>query len=142
MQGSLKCELSIHAETLDTRQITASVGSLLRFLDGRTRTELEKSALLRTGTCVCVRHRGADPESGLPFMCAIVQERWMEKLGRIRGDMPGLDVFADGSHKMTRRQLLCVALQPDTDDEPVASSDTFGEENISEHLGEDEADGM
>ena len=109
----LQSHLGIASEDLATRQITMSAGSLLQFLESRSREKLQAAGLLRPGTCVCMRFQGVDPASKDVFMAAVTQERWMSKCERISSDMPGLDVSADGKHKHTRRQLLCVALQPE-----------------------------
>ena len=89
-----------------TEQFLCSIGGLTGYLHSRSREVLQARSLLKPGTCVCMRYEGVDPLTGKVFMAAFTQERWIRRCARLHRDMVGLNVYADGKHKHTRRLRL------------------------------------
>ena len=119
----LNSALGIKGEDHEVRQFTASAGALLSFLTKRSRDALQSSGTLTPYKFVCVETGGIHPSSDETFYVSFATEHWIDILKRLDPSRPGLDVFADGTHKNTERRPLCLALQVDDDQEETIESD-------------------
>ena len=99
-----------------TLRVMMTRGSLLQWAISRSRANLEATGKLMPYTLIVVKYAGLDGPGGV-LQILFTMERWMEKAGRLEVCIPrSVELFTDGTHKLTERRILASELQ-DSDDE-------------------------
>ena len=102
--------------------------SLRTWIRSREWPQLQATGSLGPYTFICVSSSGLSlPGSGedaspAKFAATFVTEHWMQTCAKLDPDVPGLNVFADGTHKLTERRILCSQNQPDEDEDSSTGS--------------------